>query len=692
MRGITPFINIKPDKLDYINQNLCSQEEVVYASKLQFNFPPQRDLPTQTGYAVLSYGFIYLLTKVDNELKLVERICLFNCSEIKFVNEKSKNSKPYILITTLPDQNLYTIFDGKKMETFYEYISYVIFILSNGIASQINVPKLYPPFQKTYYPVQYAIYKRSLYYIHYDMKQMKIPRTAIEGADYFNDPNIYHRGQLTIGPSFHPGNFSSYYGKAIGIEYHISSIKFQDFKEDINELIESISRNTINKSKIIFSDYNTAAPVFNFQKVVNSKIESFEFVNSTFCVIENFMNGCYNCNTTVTSINLSSLAIQQTDLINFFDYINKIRCFHNLTSFGLFDMQFGQFPNEVFGEFLSSHPRIESISISSIDTEGSLLFSQILKGLSNIRELHLNHLNFDNVLNLNDEENPIILPPNLVLLDFSHSKFKNLTLKPVFELLTSPYKNREIKTNLFVDMSHLQPKGNTFVNAFKSLDLQKCNPNIFDFNWSGNLTSSDLFNFLLTQKELQFFSLNEITIDKPKLFFQFFGKFLNYSKIIGLEIGCNTFQSEFVNPFLLFVKEIGTFQHFAFQCQPEQNEIGEVVADLIGSLTNLKEVIINMPKLSKNVYLSIANAVAHNKSVVACKLMSYDNDKKDAKKGEFDVVSHSIRSLRVPTTMEQRASYSTSNKKNLYYFDLASAIESQCTKIEDNDEEEDKIE
>ena len=125
------------------------------------------------------------------ELQLQQRICLFNCDEILFNNEKGKNVKPSVSIKTLPDLNVFTILDGKKMDLFYEYITYAIFIISNGVTSQIKVPKTYPPIQNFSYTVPFAIYKRSLYFIHYDMKTQKIPRTLIEGVNYFNDTNIY---------------------------------------------------------------------------------------------------------------------------------------------------------------------------------------------------------------------------------------------------------------------------------------------------------------------------------------------------------------------------------------------------------------------------------------------------------------------------------------------------------------------
>lgn len=348
MRRLTPSINIKPDKMEFITIHLCDHEEVIYTSKVQLDFPPGIELPTQEGYEILTYGYIYLLTKSNKELLLQQRICLFNCDEILFNNEKGKNVKPSVSIKTLPDLNVFTILDGKKMDLFYEYITYAIFIISNGVTSQIKVPKLYPPIQNFSYTVPFAIYKRSLYFIHYDMKTQKIPRTLIEGVNYFNDTSIYSRGQLTIGSNFHPDNFTEYYGKAIGMESQIISVKFQDFKEDLTVLFGSISKSLSTPLKIVFYNYESASPVFNFEKVANSKIESFEFTNSNFSIVDNFLTGCFNYNYSITKLKIRTLQMKLNDLINFFDCINKTRCFLSLTSFELSEIDFDSFPIEIF--------------------------------------------------------------------------------------------------------------------------------------------------------------------------------------------------------------------------------------------------------------------------------------------------------------------------------------------------------
>lgn len=112
------------------------------------------------------------------------------------------------------------------------------------------------------------------------------------------------------------------------------------------------------------------------------------------------------------------------------------------------------------------------------------------------------------------------------------------------------------------------------------------------------------------------------------------------------------------------------------------------IADFISYLQSLKEVSINILKLNKDVYLKIGKAILHNKSIIACKLMNLD--KKEVKKGEIDVIYKSIKSIKLPTTAEQRASYNISNKNTILAFDLATAINAKEAKFEN--EEEDKVE
>lgn len=660
MKPISPFITIKPKKMELISNFLCDQEEVLYASKTQFNFPPIRNLPAQKGYLILTYGFIYLFTKENKEPKLQEQICVFNCQEIKFINEKGKNIKSAILIKTDSEQNLFTIFNGKKMESFYESLIFSIFIITSGSSAHFTLPNLIPTIPLKSFPVQFCILKRSLYYIHSDMKKQNIPKTAIEAATYFDNPSIYFRGQLLIDSNFHPNNFSNYYGKAIGIEPQLYVVVFSNFNDDFNNFLESILENSKRINQIKFSEYISSAPVFNIEKVTKTNIATFQFVNSNFFLVENFLNGCLNCQCHIKNIKLNSIQMQESDLINTLDNLNKTKCFDNLTSFKLVNMKFGQFPFEVFNQFLQLHKSLKLLTISNIDIDGTAILSEICKAQPNIYELHLNQLNFESPLNFSEDQNFVSLPQNIVLLDFSHSRFKNLSLKPIFEFVTSPNINA---SKLMLNMSNLEPKDNTFVNTFKSLDMQKCQSNIVDFNWSGNHISADLFSFISSQKQIQYLSLNELNIERQGNFFSHLLKALSGLNIVGFEIGCSTFTPEFINPFLMALKEFESLQHFGFRCQPEQNEIAEKVAELISSLSNLKEVIVDMQKLSPDAYFKVASAVAYNKSIAACSFMNCEVDKKDPKLMEISIVLKTIQSMKIPSTMEQRALSSVLHKR-----------------------------
>lgn len=667
MESITPFISIKPKKIEYItSEYLCDNEEIIYASKIQFSFPPGRNLPAQTGYVILTYGFVYIFTKEEGRLILQEQICVFDCQEIKFIEDKSKNEKTAILIKTDSESDLFTIFNGKQINTMYEFLVYSITIISNGRASNFAIPKLNPQIPLKNFPVQFRIFKRSLYLIHLDMKNQIMHSSSLEGANYFKKNNIYFRNQLLIDSSFHPGNFADYYGKAIGIEPNILVVVFQNFNEEFSTLFESILINSIKIVQIKFNEYKIA-PVFSFEKVnffKKTTVDKFQFVNSGYTIIESFMKGCSKYDLDIKNLKFNSDVIQQNDLISVFENLNKLKCFSNLTSFVVMNTKieaFKQFPFEVFKEFLRLHTKLESLTLSDIGVDGSILFDEICKSKSNIYELHLNHLDFDEPLNLNDDQNPVKLPHNIVLIDFSHSKFKNLTMTPVLELLT---KESENVSNLMVDLSYLEPRENTFIKAFKGVDLKKCHSNIIDFNWSGNNLSPDLFNFISTQKDLQYLSLLDLTVEKQNGFFQALMKCMKGSKIIGIEVGCNTFKPEFVNPFLDFLKDHQILQRFYFVCQPGQDEIGEKLADLISSLPNLKELFINAKGLSNDVCFSIGSAITKNKSVSACVFQSWEVNGKDPKIKDYIPVIKDLRNLKQPTTMEQRASSLISSKRN----------------------------
>lgn len=679
--AITPLITIKNKKIESASRYLCNQEEIIYASKAQLNYSSNLNLPDEICYVILTYGFIYLFIKEDKELKLKQQICTLSCQDIQFDNGKENDNQPSISFMINSDQNVFTILSASNMDTLYQYIYFTIFIISGGLYSHFNLPKLSPQIPMKFFSIQFCVFKRSLYFIHLDMKQDKIPNSEIDGSSYFNDPKNYYMRQILINPNFHPGTFGDYYGKAIGYEPRLSVIVFSNFNEEFTTILESILINARSIHHIKFTDYNTIAPPFNFEKVPQTSIEKFQFTNSDFSLVENFMNGLINSKIEIMKIKLASIKMQQTDLLNFFDDLNKISCFNNLLSFGLFDLEnehFGEFPMSVFSQFLKAHKKLESVFLSNLSVDGSAVLSEICKSTTTLYEIHLNRLNFDQPLS--NEGNAVRLPVNLILADFSQSKFKKATLQSLLELLTSDSEASGLKVNL----SFIEPHENTFINAYKALLQANCLPSISEVNWSGNNLSPDLFKFFGTQSHLKHMTLMNLNIQKQGPFFNLFTQVVKKSGITGLEIGSDTFDPEFVVPFIESLKSKEELEQFHFHCQPGQIKIGLAISELIESHPNLKDVVVDIKSLQPDVFLKIGNAIVSSASIERCSLTRCDVGKENPKFGLIVTVMKKILKLKPPSSIEQRTIDLIKSKKK-------DAMSVEMAFEQDNFDEEEEV-
>ena len=655
-KRVTVF-NIKEKDINSISQYLCDYEEPVFSSKFNCNFPSIKGYLSGEYFVVLTFGWIYLFYQKLRKNKLVEKIDIFDCQKIQYFKENDQKIK-IIKIKTPQYQDCYTIYKEKNIKKFFDYISGIIFILSNGIPLQSNIPVLEPKLKVVNYSVPYLICKRSLYLIHSDYRKKNLPdlNARLGKANYFDNFNIYRENSLVINDFFFPTTYSSYYARAIGSIPNIEEIYFNNFSHQFNEFIDSIFIYCNNIKKITFGNYSAEAPTFHFDKLKDEYKHKFIFFDSQPPILINFFNGLQQSSCKITKICLSKLAIQGGELASIFEQMNKIESLKHLKSFELFNTMIGQFPFESFTDFLNSHEELEVLDVSNIDVDGTMLLDAICECNPSIYELHLTNLKFATILKVkNDRDGTLFLPDNLILADFSYSLFNHNTLSPILQLLT----NNPMKGSLMANFDHLYDKekrGNYFL-AFESLELNKCYPNIIDFNWSGNTVSKKFFDFICTQKNLKFISLMDMHIRNQKSFFDHLLRVMREVRPIGIEIGCESFEAELVKPFLSALKESSQLEHLCFESQNEQNEITASLSDLITSLPNLKEISINIPKLEHDAYINLAASITSNKSVLAINFMKYEYKDKDKKQKypEIEVLYSSIQKLKIPTTMEQRA-------------------------------------
>lgn len=664
-------INKIPKKISTLfAQNSCNLENPFCTIKAQIELPSNFK-QSQDGFVILTFGYIYFLIKNKKNYQINESIDLLNCQVVTF-DEKAK----FIKIKTNQNQNYCIHSKTSVLPTFYDYMFHIINIINCGTHSFNPQP------QPRTFSVPYLIFSRSLYFIHSDMKKKIIPDEKIIGVDYFNDKKNYFNEILKINYSFKSSKYDLYYAKAIATEPRINKIEFQNFNHLNNNFLELIINNAPNVQEIIFNEYKSNQQTFNFKQLTENVNQQFSFVKSHSSIFSNFLNSLESIQTNIKSIQISSLDIQKSDLITFFDRMNKIKAFKNLTSFALSDIIFPDFPIDQFTEFLCMHEKLETLSLSKINEDGTKLFSAICECEPLICAIHMNEIVFSTQMISDEEDKKIFMPPNLVFVDLSRSKFIKDSLQSILKLLVSYCMKQNF---LSVNLSYLDPPTNKWIKTFESIDLKKCNPNIIDFDWSGNCISHQLLDFILTQKGLKFLSLIDINLQNPKNFFEFFSKQLipNMQCIIGIDIGSKYFDKEFLINFFHYCQNLKKLEHFYYKSEKEQNDVVDALSNLILSLPNLKEVSVELPELNQVTYLKLANSIIANKSILAANLTDIIfNKKKEPKSAKIESALKSIHNLKVPSTINIRADSLISIQKKVQensIFDLATTINTKCS-------------
>ncbi|KAK8871881.1 hypothetical protein M9Y10_007626 [Tritrichomonas musculus] len=688
MSYIKPIRNIQ-NKIKNYSKYLNDLEEPLYFSKIHFDFSSNQKNNSFEGEIILTFGIIYIFIKKGKQDVSVTKIWLPNCKKITYSLEK--NNKFLTIITQ--KESSYKITKAKKKKKLYEYLSQIIYVLTAKNTSLKQKPVLNPQLPNKNFPISYLILKRTLYYIIIDISQNKIEPQKIEGIEYFNQEQIYDDGTLIIDSDFKPSIFGPYFSQAISTISCINQIEFKNFNHMSNNFLGLVINNCSNVTELIFCDYKSEQQVFNLSNVQKVCTQKFSFIDSYSKSFMNFMTSIENSACGITNLCLSSLDAKNSDLVSILDKMKEIEAFNVLTNFELSRLKIDEFPFELFTQFLTSKDKLESLKISEIDVNGSDLFKAICECDPPIYELHLNRLNFEDEIKIKMDGTKIYLPFKLLLVDFSHSTFSYKSLGSILQLITSNH----LKTNfLRLNMSYLLPNDDSLSKVIQSIDLKNCHSNIIDLNWSGNILNEGFFDFVLSQEGLEFLSLIDLRIENQQDFFDHLFEVIKKMPIlIGIEIGCDNFKLQPLIKFICSCKELQKIEHFCFKSQKEQNLIVEELAELFVSLHKLKEVSIEIQEMNIESFIKIGNAIIKNKSIKACNLKDYNSSQtKRQNKSDLNFVLQSINSLKVPSTMEQRALsaiLALKENQSLMSVDLGTTIDMNCSNhqiIEENFENE----
>ncbi|OHT12670.1 hypothetical protein TRFO_17505 [Tritrichomonas foetus] len=428
--------------------------------------------------------------------------------------------------------------------------------------------------------------------------------------------------------------------------------------DQFNVLFEAILKNSINITKIAFTDYTSGRwNIFELDKIEETKVKSFVFLRDSYPIIKSFLSGAINYYPTIEEFTISNCELTNVQLGKIFLMISKLDCCKNMKTLTIKGMNNKSFPFDKFTIMMENLTDLQSLYISELDFDGSLILASLCKSQSHVKRVKIDNMAFIASINVS----VLKLPPELILLNLSNNSFAQNALKSTLQLITSPSNNI---TPIVVQMANLKLKVSA-MRIFKAFEFHDLRSNIAEFDWSGNIISYDMvngfFSFLYTQKKMRMLILNDIKLEKQKHFFDSLSKYIIFNQLQGFDIS-GKFSSKIICPFLSSLKNSVFIRRIGFRCINGGDSIVKSLTDLIPTLPFLTEIIGdgNSP-ISLSVFYNFWEAVFNNSSIC-----NNDIPKKDLKKLKLDPQSFdenykqmfkALQSRPQPSKLEQRVDY-----------------------------------
>ncbi|OHT16835.1 hypothetical protein TRFO_12923 [Tritrichomonas foetus] len=461
-----------------------------------------------------------------------------------------------------------------------------------------------------------ALKWRALFLAHfYDIKGEQLYT-----VDYFDKWEDKQKSIIIIGPSLHPGNFAEAYGHAIAWEPKIDSVAFQSFAPTkYSRLIECLLQNAHHIHRIAYTDYKAKKlPQFNFH-VSQTSVKVWWFIRSCAELVLSWAQESRHLPPGLTDILIANSHFTSDQFSELVNLIHQSEPASHMTHFEFSRTNIHNFPFNDITKLCSFSKNLEMITIRGIDVDGSHLFRAICKAQSPIKIVHLTHLQWRTQLKGDD----LRLPPTLLHIDVSYSAFTQQSLKSLFvELTRYP---QQIPFVLQASTLMIKP---ICYAGLSEIQFDLCQPNICEFDFSGNTCPAEqtrfLFAFLFTQRRLRLLSLNNINTDNPTIFMQYIIQLAQPLNLSGLDLACK-FPAQLYAQFLQALVNVKSLRHLCVS-NSESGDQGLAALDmLIKGLPNLTELIADGFKPQNPAAIcAVWNDISLLPSLKACDLPSDD--------------------------------------------------------------------
>lgn len=346
--------------------------------------------------------------------------------------------------------------------------------------------------------VQNLLEKRAIMFSHFTFSAAKY----LESAQYFSE-KWKDKELFVISKGFHPGNFAVPYANALGCDFRLETVCFNNahFKE-IDQFIDSLLVSSIFINQIAFTNYPRDNQIdISLENAAKSVIKSWTFMSCPLSFFEDFVAKAVQAKYAPKKITFGKTALEANGISRFSTALGK---FPELASLRFAAVRCPSSSN-ILGDIISKAAKLQEIELNRTGIDGSTILTILTENASKLRSIRITGEKFIS------EISNMTLPEEIELLDCSNSQFIGETLRDLLNQVVA----KKTKKSIILKLSHLRISDGDYTRL-RDLAITE-NDNIKEFDFSGNTLSpsysESLFRFLKSQ-HLSYLSLRDITVNE----------------------------------------------------------------------------------------------------------------------------------------------------------------------------------
>ena len=514
--------SIQPGKYDKIIEEICwgSNEVVIYAKELNCEINKEKD----SRIFIISNGSIYLVkSKIGKQVDYYDELSIFSLTKMKisFVETPIKLTLEFnffkVKIRNTESFEIAERINYMNQLVFYHRGSYNHYQL-------ISTPE--NSFTKITKRPQKLTQSRILSLAHF--YGTKFQTQILNVFDKWKESSLE---PLTLTSNVLAEEAIKAFAEAISYDENLKMIILDSFEPKSLNIFLDILFDESFITHLSIVNYNNP-PVNNFNFTGNIKLNELKFQNCSPLFILSLLNGFEEFEGEVKILTIVRSNLSFDDVISLFNIINKFKCFIGLLNLRFEDGSADSIPLNEFSTFLSTFD-LKSLSISNSTIDISGICSSIFPNALGISQLSITKGRLFNMIDKN-----IFLSENINYLDISKSQ---IYPKALNSLLNSLFTRK--RAHLFsLNLSEIS--STSISNVIKAFDIQNPQPILAEFHFAGNdLSPSDtteLLNFLKTQKHLSYLNLSRCFIENTDTNLSILSNFVVNTNLKGLELNCRS--------------------------------------------------------------------------------------------------------------------------------------------------------